>query len=84
MEVEFKFIIGKEHICDTVVSFYRAGKLVDSVYRKMQVEPQGLLSFETESKEDFLVRMDKLTIEHDLDIRYGHDCQKILVNDNTL
>jgi len=72
-----------EHICDTIVRFYRAGKRVDSVYQKIQVESQGLLSFETESKEDFLVRMDKLTIEHNLDIRCGHECQKILVNDNT-
>ena len=71
------------HACDTIVRFYQAGKRVDAVYQKVQVAPQGMLSFATESKEDFLARMNSLISGHGLDIRYGHECHKILVNADT-
>jgi len=71
------------HACDTIVKFYQAGKRVDAVYQKVEVAREGILSFATESKEDFLARMSSLISGHALDVRYGHECNKILVNDDT-
>ncbi|MEW6519149.1 MAG: NAD(P)-binding domain-containing protein [Thermodesulfobacteriota bacterium] len=71
------------HACDTIVKFYRAGKRVDAVYQKVEVVPQGRLSFATESKEDFLARMASLISGYELDIRYGQECHKILVKEDS-
>ncbi len=68
----------KGHPCDTVVSLYHKGKRVDPVFRKMKVEPIGRLSFDTETREEFLDRMDRVIREHDLDIRYRNEVQKII------
>ena len=68
------------HACDTIVKLYRAGKRVDAVYQKVEIVPQGRLSFTTESKEDFLARVDSLVSGHALDIRYGQECHKIQAN----
>ncbi|RUM87760.1 MAG: oxidoreductase [Thermodesulfatator sp.] len=59
-----------ETFCDTIQRLYRPGKRVDAVFRKMKVEPLGVCSFETESKEEFLQRMEKYIKEYQLDIRY--------------
>ena len=67
----------KDHACDTIVSLFHKGKRVDPMYRKTKIEPAGLLSFETESRKDFLKRMEKVIIEHGLDIRYDHEVLKI-------
>lgn len=71
------------HLCDTIVRFYRAGKRVDAVYQNIQEIPQGRLSFTTQSKEDFLVQMDNFVKQYRLDIRYGHECHKVLIHDDT-
>ena len=66
------------HICDTVVNLYHEGKRVDPVYRKVKVEPKGLLSFDTETREEFLARMERVVKEHGLDVRYRNEVQKIV------
>ncbi len=65
------------HPCDTVVTLYHEGKRVDPVYRKVKVEPRGRLSFDTESREQFLERMERVIEEYGLDIRYRNEVQKI-------
>lgn len=72
----------KGHICDTIVSLYHEGKRVDPVYRKMKVEPLGVLSFDTESREEFLERMKKVVEDYKLDIRYWNEVQKVRVHDH--
>ena len=67
----------KGHICDTVVSLFHEGKRVDPVYRKVKVEPIGKLSFDTESREEFLERMKKVVEDYELDIRFWNEAQKI-------
>ncbi|MDA8166129.1 MAG: NAD(P)-binding domain-containing protein [Desulfobacteraceae bacterium] len=69
------------HLCDTVVSLYHQGKRVDPVYRKVKVEPTGKLSFDTETREDFLRRMAIVAEDHRLDIRFGREVQKIISQD---
>ncbi len=66
------------HICDTVVTLFHEGKRVDPVYRKVKVEPKGILSFDTETREEFLARMERVVEEHGLDIRYRNEVQKIV------
>jgi thioredoxin reductase (NADPH) len=68
----------KEHLCDTVVSLYHEGKRVDPVYRKMKVEPQGKLYFDTESREAFLERMNTVVEDHQLDVRFSEEVRKIV------
>ena len=72
----------KGHICDTIVSLYHEGKRVDPVYRKMKVEPLGVLSFDTETREEFLERMKKVVEEYELDIRFWNEAQKVEVLDD--
>ncbi len=72
----------KGHICDTIVSLYHEGKRVDPVYRKMKVEPLGVLSFDTETREEFLERMKKVVEEYQLDIRFWNEAQKVQVLDD--
>jgi len=62
-----------DYICDTIVRLYRPGKRVDAVYRGVDVAPIGKLSFETESKEDFLKRMERIASEYKLDIRFNSE-----------
>ncbi len=68
----------KDHPCDTIASLYHKGKRVDPVFKKMKVEPIGRLSFETETKEEFLERMNKIIKDYDLDIRYFNEVRKII------
>lgn len=71
-------ILEKEdHYCNTIVSLYREGKQVDSVYRKVVVAPQGALSFTTMSRESFLSWVEGIIQENDLDIRYGHEVLEV-------
>ncbi|NDY43066.1 NAD(P)-binding domain-containing protein [Dissulfurirhabdus thermomarina] len=64
--------------CDTVVNLFHEGKRVDPVYRKVKVEPIGRLSFDTETREEFLARMDRVIEEYGLDIRYWNEVQKVV------
>ncbi len=69
----------RDHACDTIVSLYHKGKRVDPVFRKIKLEPVGRLSFETETREQFLERMDKVIKDYNLDIRYSSDVRKIVI-----
>lgn len=71
-----------DHICDTVVRLYHEGKRVDPVFMKMKVEPIGALSFDTESREEFLERMQKIVDEYSLDIRFKQEVRKIIKTDD--
>jgi thioredoxin reductase (NADPH) len=62
-----------KHPCNTVVTLYRHGKRVDPVYRKIALTPMGSLSFETRSRESFLLWMDEVVADHHLDIRFSHE-----------
>jgi len=62
-----------DHICDTIVRLFRPGKRVDAVWQGVDVAPIGRLSFETESKEDFLKRMERIVSEYKLDIRFNSE-----------
>jgi thioredoxin reductase (NADPH) len=68
----------KDHLGDTIVTFYHEGKRVDPIYRKVEVEPKGMLSFDTETKEAFLQRMRTIADDHQLDIRHGQEVQKVI------
>ncbi|QJA06345.1 oxidoreductase [Thermosulfurimonas marina] len=72
-----------ETFCDTIQRLYRPGKRVDAVFRKMRVEPLGLCSFETESKEEFLKRMEKYIQDYALDIRYKTEINGLEKTDGT-
>ncbi len=67
--------------CDTIVSLYHEGKRVDPVFKKMKIDPIGKLSFDTETREEFLERMKKVIEDYKLDIRYWNEAQKIIEKD---
>lgn len=58
-----------QNICNTIVKFYKPGKRVDANYRNSNIKPIGICSFETETKEEFLKRIEKWIKEWELDIR---------------
>ncbi|MCD6490441.1 MAG: NAD(P)-binding domain-containing protein, partial [Thermodesulfobacterium sp.] len=58
-----------EYICNTIVKFYKPGKRVDANFRKKGIKPLGICSFETETKEDFLQRIENWVKKWNLDIR---------------
>ncbi|MGQ9745756.1 MAG: NAD(P)-binding domain-containing protein [Dissulfurimicrobium sp.] len=66
-----------DHACDTIVSLFHEGKRVDPIYRKMKIEPTGKLSFNTETREEFLARIEKVIEENHLDIRYKNEAKKV-------
>jgi thioredoxin reductase (NADPH) len=72
----------KTHLCDTIATLYHEGKRVDPVYRKIEVEPKGMLYFDTETKEAFLERMKIIVDDHQLDIRYGQEVRKVIFQDD--
>ncbi len=73
----------KGHLCDTIVSLYHEGKRVDPVYRKVKVEPIGKLSFDTETREEFLDRIKKVVDDYGLNVRFWNEAQKVEVKDDT-
>ncbi|NIA08711.1 MAG: NAD(P)-binding domain-containing protein, partial [Nitrospiraceae bacterium] len=66
-----------DHICATIERLYPPGKRVDPVHLKIKLKPIGKLSFDTESKEDFIERMANITKENNIDIRYKNGVQCI-------
>ncbi|MCS7200089.1 MAG: NAD(P)-binding domain-containing protein [Thermodesulfobacterium sp.] len=66
-----------QHICDTIQRLYRAGKRVDAVYRGVDVEPVGICRFDTESKEEFLKRMENFVKDYNLNIQLKSEVNKI-------
>ena len=71
-----------DHICDTVVRFYPKAKRVDPVFKKTREVPSGTLSFDVETKEEFLARMNKVVADYALDIRFKNSVRKIIKKDD--
>jgi len=71
-----------DHICDTSFRFYPKGKRVDPFFMKTREEPLGILSFDVESREEFLARMNKAAADHALDIRFRHDVRRVIKKDD--
>jgi len=67
-----------DHICDTMVRLYHKGKRVDPFFANKREEPLGVLSFDVESREEFLTRMNKVVADYSLDIRFRHDVRRII------
>jgi thioredoxin reductase (NADPH) len=59
------------------VKFYKPGKRVDANYREKDIKPLGICSFETETKEEFLRRMEKWIKDWNLDIRFNSEVTEI-------
>jgi len=66
-----------DHICNTIVKFYKPGKRVDANYKEKDIKPIGICSFETETKEEFLKRIENWVKEWKLDIRLNSEVTKI-------
>ncbi len=60
-------------ICDTIQRLFRPGKRVDAIYRGVEVAPLGRVSFPTESKEEFLQRMERLVSQYRLNVRFNSE-----------
>lgn len=57
--------------CSTIRRLYPAGKRVDKEYKGITLMNEGVCSFETETKEEFLQRMKKYIQDYDLQIEYN-------------
>jgi len=57
--------------CSTIRRLYPAGKRVDKNYKGEIFQTEGICSFETEKKEDFLLRMKKYITEYNISIEYN-------------
>ncbi len=66
------------HLNDTIVTLYHEGKRVDPVYRKVKIDPIGKLSFDTETKEEFIKRMEEVSSAHSLDVRLKSEVTKVI------
>ncbi|MCD6548434.1 MAG: NAD(P)-binding domain-containing protein [Thermodesulfobacterium sp.] len=66
-----------ECICNTIVKFYKPGKRVDANFRKEDIKPLGICSFETETKEEFLQRIENWVKKWKLDIRLKSEVTEI-------
>ena len=71
-----------DHICDTAVRLYHKGKRVDPFFAKTREAPIGTLSFDVESREEFLARMNNVVADYALDIRFRHDIRRIMKKNN--
>lgn len=57
--------------CSTIRRLYPANKRVDKDYKGITVINEGICSFETETKEEFLQRMKKYIQDYDLQVEYN-------------
>ncbi|MDI6713946.1 MAG: NAD(P)-binding domain-containing protein [Thermodesulfovibrio sp.] len=57
--------------CSTIRRLYPAGKRVDKNYKGEIFQTEGICTFETEAKEDFLLRMKKYINEYNISIEYN-------------
>jgi thioredoxin reductase (NADPH) len=69
---------SKNRICDVIHTYYHEGKRVDPIFKKVKIDPIGVLSFETETKEEFIERMEEIVKKYNLDIRFNNEVYKIL------
>ncbi|QER41248.1 SidA/IucD/PvdA family monooxygenase [Thermodesulfobacterium sp. TA1] len=65
-------------VCYTISKFYKPGKRVDADYREKNVKPIGICSFETETKEEFLNRINSWIKTWNLDIRTNSEVTNIV------
>lgn len=67
-------------ICSTIKELYPEGKRVDKVFKGLDLVSEGLCSFETETKEAFLERMQEYVKKYDINIQFNTKidaCEKI-------
>lgn len=57
--------------CSTIRRLYPANKRVDKDYKGITVMNEGICSFETETKEEFLQRMKKYIQDYDIQVEYN-------------
>ncbi|MEJ5227302.1 NAD(P)/FAD-dependent oxidoreductase [Thermodesulfovibrio sp.] len=57
--------------CSTIRRLYPAGKRVDKDYKGVIASTEGICSFETETKEEFLNRMKKYINDYEIQIDYN-------------
>ncbi|WP_038056574.1 NAD(P)-binding domain-containing protein [Thermodesulfobacterium hydrogeniphilum] len=69
-----------DQICYTINKFYKPGKRVDANFKSAGIKPIGLCSFETETKENFLKRIENWTKQWNLDIRFKAEVTNITKN----
>lgn len=60
-----------EKYCSTIRRLYPAGKRVDKNYKGIVLQSEGICTFETESKEEFLQRMKRYIKDYELQIEYN-------------
>ena len=66
-----------DQFCHTIQKFYKPGKRVDANYRGSDEKPIGWCKFETETKEDFLKRIESWIKDWNLDIKYNSEVTDI-------
>ncbi len=66
-----------DQVCYTINKYYKSGKRVDANFKGGDVKALGICSFETETKEEFLKRIENWIKEWGLDIRFRSEVTKI-------
>ncbi|HCE80531.1 MULTISPECIES: NAD(P)-binding domain-containing protein [Thermodesulfobacterium] len=72
-----------KEVCYTISKFYKPGKRVDADYRDKNVKPIGLCSFETETKEEFLERINSWIKQWNLDVRLNSEVTNVVKNNGS-
>ncbi|WP_028841579.1 NAD(P)-binding domain-containing protein [Thermodesulfobacterium hveragerdense] len=72
-----------KEVCYTISKFYKPGKRVDADYRGKNVKPIGICSFETETKEEFLQRINSWIKQWNLDVRLNSEVTNVVKNDGS-
>lgn len=72
-----------EKYCSTIRRLYPAGKRVDKNYKGMILQSEGICTFETESKEEFLQRMKRYIKDYQLQIEYNIEINGLERKDNS-
>ncbi len=70
-----------DQFCYTINKFYKSGKRVDANFKGADIKPIGLCSFETETKEEFLKRVENWIKKWNLDIRFNAEVTNITKNE---
>ncbi len=61
----------------TIRRLYTEGKRIDSVWKGVAAESEGVLELEATDRESYLARMDETIARFDLDIRYESEVRSI-------
>ncbi|WP_353684029.1 NAD(P)-binding domain-containing protein [Thermodesulfovibrio sp. 3907-1M] len=68
------------NLCYTIRRLYPEGKRVDRNYKGMNIALEGVCSFETETKEQFLERMEKYIKDYQVEIFYNTEINGLQKN----